>query len=389
MLEIKNFEALLTRETPFYYYDVELFEKTVSKISEASRKYNIKVHYAVKANTETRLAKALAAAGFGADCVSGNEVSFAAQCGFPSSEIIFAGVGKTDREIRTALSLGISCFNVESLHELSVIDAIAGEMGVIAPVAFRVNPNVDAHTHKNITTGLYENKFGISDNDFDAAIEAVRTLKNIKFKGVQAHIGSQITEVASIFGKECEKIREIVDYFESRGAKVENIDLGGGLGVDYQDPDGHLVADFETWMGTIREKFEGTSYTLHVEPGRCIVAQCGSLMTRALYVKHGKIKDFLIVDAGMNDLIRPALYDAYHKIENLSAPRRGETSESAVYDVVGPVCESSDVWGEGRNLHESQRGDLLCIRTAGAYGSVMASRYNLKDFATAVFSDEL
>ena len=389
MLEIKDFEGLSRHETPFYYYDMDLFGRTVSHVAELSRRYGVKVHYAVKANAEPRLVRMMAEAGFGADCVSGGEVAFAVASGFASEEVMFAGVGKTDREIEAALSAGIGCFNVESLQELSVIDGIAARMGVKAPVAFRINPNIDAHTHRYVTTGLYENKFGISDYEFDAAIETVRSCTHLAFKGLQFHIGSQITLVESVFSLECERVRQIIRYFEKRGLKIESIDLGGGLGVDYDSPDEHPVADFETWMRIISMHFADTPYSLHIEPGRSLVAQCGSLVSRVVFVKHGQSKTFLILDAGMNDLIRPALYGAYHKIENLSAPLRGERDRDCVYDVVGPVCESSDVWGEARVLHPSQRGDLVCIRTAGAYGSVMASRYNLRELAPAVFSDEL
>lgn len=391
MLTLKDFDRFSAVETPFYYYDMDLFGRTVSCLATLAAEYGIIVHYAVKANSEGRLLEVMRDAGFGADCVSANEVARAASCGFAPASIMFAGVGKTDREIRTAMKIGIGCFNVESLPEMEAINDIAAEMGVRAPVAFRVNPNVDPHTHKYITTGLEENKFGISRYEFDAAIAKLRACSNLKFEGIQFHIGSQITDVANVFGLEAKCARELVSYFEERGLEVRHIDFGGGLGVDYEDPDGHPLPEFETWLKALRSAFPPSGgYELHIEPGRSLVAQCASLITTVLYVKKGRTKDFVIVDAGMNDLIRPALYGAYHKIENLSAHYlRDCMTKQYVYDVVGPICESSDVWGEGRILSQTCRGDLIAIRTAGAYGRVMASQYNLRDLAPAVYSDEL
>ena len=391
MLDIHNFERFAEVETPFYFYDLDLFRRTADVLSALSEAYGIEVHYAIKTNSEERLLRMLSAGGFGADCVSANEVVHAAKCGFDPSRIMFAGVGKTDKEIRTSLEVGIGCFNVESIPEMEVIDAIAGGMGVKAPVALRINPNIDPHTHKYITTGLEENKFGISRFEFEAALDKLKDCRNLEVKGLLFHIGSQITDVSNVFGLEGKCARELVTWFEEKGLKVENVDFGGGLGVDYEDPDGQPVADFETWMKALREYFPvGEGYKLHIEPGRAVVAQCGSLVTRVVYVKKGRTKNFVIVDAGMNDLIRPALYGAYHKVENLTAAYcRGDNTKDCVYDVVGPICESSDVWGEGRILRQTRRGDLLAIRTAGAYGRTMSSQYNMRDLPKAVYSDEL
>ena len=391
MLDIHNFDRFAEMETPFYFYDIDLFERTADKLAALSVTYDIGVHYAIKANSEERLLRMLSARGFGADCVSANEAVHASKCGFTPASIMLAGVGKTDKEIRTSLEVGIGCFNVESIPEMDAIDGIAGGMGVKAPVALRINPNIDPHTHKYITTGLEENKFGISRFEFDAALEKLRSCRNLEFKGLLFHIGSQITDVENVFGLESRCGRELVSWFEEHGLKVENVDFGGGLGVDYEDPDGSPVADFETWMKALRSCFPvGEGYKLHIEPGRAIVAQCGSLITRVVYVKKGRTKNFVIVDAGMNDLIRPALYGAYHKVENLSASYlRGDDTKDCAYDVVGPICESSDVWGEGRILRQTCRGDLMAIRTAGAYGRTMASRYNMRDLAPAVYSDEI
>lgn len=429
MLKFNDFGRVEELATPFWYYDMDVFRKTVKLAASLSERYGIGAHYALKANVEPRLVSYIASKGFGADCVSGNEVKYAVESGFARSSIVFAGVGKSDKEISDALDLGIGCFNVESLMEMQVIDALAASKGVRANVSLRINPNIDAHTHRYVTTGLYENKFGISRHEFEAAIDILKGSKALDFKGLHFHIGSQITDVEPVYSLECERAAEIVEWFEAHGMEVGSIDLGGGLGVDYDEPDENPVPDFEKWFSIIDRKLRRRpEQSVSIEPGRSMVAQCGSLITRVLFVKSGETKTFLIMDAGMNDLIRPALYGAYHKIENLSAYyARIETSESedltrhpqmpgrswragepcgdgkpvgrdrplekgvqgGLYDVVGPVCESSDVWGEGRELPYSKRGDILAIRSTGAYGSVMSSRYNLRDLAPAVFSDDL
>jgi diaminopimelate decarboxylase len=377
-------------QTPFYFYDMDLLRKTASHAASMASEYGIKIHYAVKANFEERVMKTLSAQGFGADCVSGNEIVWAVKTGFAPSEIMFAGVGKSDKEIRTGLENGIGAFNCESIQELEVIDQIAGSIGLRAKVAIRVNPDVDAHTHRYITTGLEENKFGIGRYAFDDAIAAVKKCRNVDFVGLHFHVGSQILDsVEPVFKMTCERADEIVKYFEDHGLKVGSIDLGGGLGVLYADPDSAPIPDFGTWLRTVRMNLHARpDQTVILEPGRSLVAQCGSLISRVLYVKPAKTKTFLILDAGMNDLIRPALYGAFHLVENLSAKLRDEKVIQN-YDIVGPVCESDDVWGNNRELPLSRRGDLMAIRSAGAYGSAMASRYNLRDFAPAVFSDDL
>ena len=390
MLDINTIEKLDRVATPFYYYDMDLFRRTVDHVAVLAQKHNIKVHYAVKANVERRLLEYISSKGFGADCVSGNEVLHAHDCGFPADQIVYAGVGKTDKEIYNALKLGIEAFNCESLQEIYVINEMARVYGLKANVSIRINPDIDAHTHKYVTTGLYENKFGISQHEFDKLIDIIKKSEHINFYGLHFHIGSQITRVAEVFALECQRVNEIVAYFERNGLKVDNINLGGGLGVDYDDPDENAIADFKTWFGTISENIaRREDQSVHVEPGRSLVAQCATLISRVLFVKSGETKNFLIMDAGMNDLIRPALYGAYHKIENLSAAQRTFFPTHQAYDIVGPVCESSDVWGAGRLLPLSVRGDLMAIRSTGAYGQVMASRYNMKDLAPSVFSDAI
>lgn len=390
MLDINTIEKLDKIATPFYYYDMDLLRKTADHAAEMADKYGVRIHYAVKANVERRLLEYISSKGFGADCVSGNEVLHAYDCGFPADKIVYAGVGKSDKEIYHALKLGIEAFNCESLQEIYVINEMAHVHGLKANVSVRINPDIDAHTHKYVTTGLYENKFGISQHEFDKLIDIIKKSEHINFIGLHFHIGSQITRVEEVFGLECRRVNDIVAYFERKGLQVANINLGGGLGVDYDDPDENAVPDFESWFRTIAENINRREdQTVHVEPGRSLVAQCATLISRVLFVKSGETKNFLIMDAGMNDLIRPALYGAYHKIENLSAAQRTFYPTHQAYDIVGPVCESSDVWGAGRLLPLSVRGDLMAIRSTGAYGQVMASRYNMKDLAPSVFSDEL
>lgn len=411
MLELKEFEKFEELQTPFWYYDLDLLRRTADEVAKYSRKYGIGVNYALKANVEPRILQIISSKGFGADCVSGNEVIYAVEHGFRPETVVFAGVGKTDREISRAIDLGIGCFNVESLMELEVIDSIASAKGVRVNVAVRINPDIDAHTHKYVTTGLEENKFGISRHEFDGVIELLKRCKSVDFRGLHFHVGSQILDVREVYSEECRRASEIVDYFESRGLVVKNIDLGGGLGVNYKDPDSEPIPDFGTWFSTINDNLKRRpDQSVFIEPGRSIVAQCGSLISRVVFVKHGEHKSFLILDAGMNDLIRPALYGAYHHIENLTVEELNNSSSHktragaatqektaptespeayAFYDVTGPVCESDDVWGTDRRLPESHRGDLLAINSAGAYGSVMSSRYNLRDIAPAVFSDDL
>lgn len=390
MFDVETFDKFGDRGTPFWYYDMDLLRATVDRVAALSLKYGIGLHYAIKANVEPRIIEYISSKGFGADCVSGNEVVYAAGHGFSPDSIVFAGVGKSNWEICRALDLGIEAFNCESIMELNVIADLAALKGMKANVSIRINPNIDAHTHRYVTTGLYENKFGISRHEFDAVIDLLKNSPSLNFIGLHFHIGSQITDVEEVYALECQRASEIVDYFEAKGLPIGSIDLGGGLGVDYDDPDGNPVPDFEKWFSTIDKCLKRRpGQKVSIEPGRSIVAQCGNLMTRVLFVKNGETKAFLIMDAGMNDLIRPALYGAYHKIDNLTARYEKRGDELQQYDVVGPVCESSDVWGAGRDLPYSKRGDLMAIRSAGAYGSVMSSRYNLRDIAPAVFSDDL
>lgn len=374
-------EQFAKLETPFYYYDLDLLRATLKCIASEQQKYGYKVHYAVKANANPRLLNEIRLAGLGIDCVSGNEVQCALENGFDAKSIVFAGVGKSDWEIQLALDANIECFNVESLPELEVINSLAAKSGKVATVALRINPNVDAHTHSYITTGMEENKFGIGLWEVESIVEAIRSMSNISLKGIHFHIGSQITDLGA-FQALCSRINELQKWFEQNHVKLDIINVGGGLGVDYEHPDKKPIADFEQYFAMFHKHLElREGQEVHFELGRAVVAQCGTLITKVLYVKEGQKKKFAIVDAGMNDLIRPALYHAYHKIENISSD-----APTQQYDVVGPVCESSDCFGKATVLNETKRGDFIAIRSAGAYGEVMSSRYNLRKIAETHFS---
>jgi diaminopimelate decarboxylase len=371
--------------TPFYYYDAELLRNTLRVINDEAHKHEgFCVHYAVKANANPRVLRIIREAGFGADCVSGGEIEAALRAGFPASGIVFAGVGKANWEINLGLDNDIFCFNVESIPELEVINQLAQQRGKTARVAFRLNPNVGAHTHANITTGLAENKFGIDMRDMISVIETAQQMSHIKVVGLHFHIGSQILDMGD-FEALCNRINDLQLELERHRIQVEHINVGGGLGIDYQHPNRVPVPDFRAYFDTYAKKLKlRPGQTLHFELGRAVVGQCGTLITRTLYIKKGSIKQFCIVDAGFTDLIRPALYQAYHKIENLSSDDPEET-----YDVVGPICESTDVFAKQTDLNRCHRGDLLAIRSAGAYGEIMASQYNCRRLPQGYMSDEL
>ena len=372
-------------ETPFYYYDCDLLRETLQAINKELKKYeNFIVHYAVKANANAKVLNIIQQTGMGADCVSGGEIQRCLDCGFPADKIVYAGVGKADWEINLGLDHDIFCFNVESVSELKIINELAAKKGKIANVCFRINPDVGAHTHEKITTGLAENKFGIAMQDMLLTILAASKMSNIHFIGLHFHIGSQLLEMTD-FRHLCSRLNEIQDGLEQENIKIKNINVGGGLGIDYDNPDKHPIPDFKSYFYTFARYLKlREGQKLHFELGRAVVGQMGSLITRTLYVKQGTAKQFAIVDAGMTDLIRPALYQASHKIENLS-------SDGALhaYDVVGPICESSDVFAKGIELNTVHRGDLIAMRSAGAYGEIMASQYNCRKLPVGYTSDEL
>ncbi len=390
--------------TPFYYYDTRLLAETLAAIkSETDSHEGWHLHYAVKACANSKVLRQIQQAGFGADCVSGGEIRTCLEHGFPAGEIVFAGVGKADWEIELALEAGIQHFNVESIPELEVISEIATRMGKVADVSFRINPDVGAHTHANITTGLAENKFGIAMRDMTHVIRISQQLPGVRFVGLHFHIGSQILQMDD-FEALCHRINELQEQLEAEGIEVEHINVGGGLGIDYESPDEHPVPDFKAYFGTYSKHLKlRKGQQLHFELGRAVVGQCGSLITRCLYVKDTASKQFVIVDAGMTELIRPALYGACHLIQNITRvqalsplpllgsaserrgggnealPQRGSGKGASIYDVVGPICESSDIFAKDCLLPETKRGDLLAIRSAGAYGETMASQYNCRE----------
>lgn len=378
-------DKLRVHQTPFYYYDTDLLRKTLRAINDEIKKHEgFVVHYAVKANANQKIMRIIREAGFGADCVSGGEIEAAAKAGFHPSEIVYAGVGKSDWEIKLGLDKNIFCFNVESVAELEAINELAAQHNKIAHVAFRINPDIGAHTHANITTGLAENKFGIAMNDMENAIRQSEQMTNVKFIGLHFHIGSQILDLSDFIAL-CNRINELQNQLEQSHITVEHINVGGGLGIDYHHPNRVAIPDFKNYFATYAKHIRlRHGQKLHFELGRSVVGQCGSLITRVLYIKKGTTKQFAIVDAGMTDLIRPALYHAYHKIENISNDEPAE-----LYDVVGPICESSDVFAKQTELNRCHRGDLIAIRSAGAYGEIMASQYNCRRLPIGYTSDEL
>lgn len=377
-----RFHAL---QTPFYYYDMQVLRQTLATVNRELGKHpRYTVHYAVKANANPKLLASIREAGFGADCVSGGEIRAAIRAGFPAEKIVFAGVGKADWEIGLGLEHDIFCFNVESIPELEVINELAAARHKVARVAFRINPDVGAHTHANIMTGLAENKFGISMEDMDKVVDIALSMQHVKFIGLHFHIGSQIMDMGD-FGALCNRINELQDKLEARHILVEHINVGGGLGIDYAHPNRQPIPDFRSYFSVYGSQLKLRPHqVLHFELGRALVGQCGSLISRVLYVKKGTNKQFAILDAGMTDLIRPAFYQAYHKMENITSEEPAEA-----YDVVGPICESSDVFGKSIDLNKVRRGDLIALRSAGAYGEIMAFGYNCRELPKSYTSDEL
>ena len=385
LIDQENILRFKEVHTPFYFYNTALLKETLQKIKkEISAHKNYIVHYAIKANANPKLLRLIAQAGFSADCVSGGEIQRALDTGFPASKIVFAGVGKSDWEINLGLDNDIFCFNVESEPELEVINELAKAKGKIASVAFRINPNIGAHTHANITTGLAENKFGIAMKDMEHIIQKAKQLCHICVLGLHFHIGSQILEMDDFIAL-CQRINQLIEQLRQAHHQVEHINVGGGLGIDYEHPDKHPIPNFSSYFNTYAKYLNlSDEQQLHFELGRAVVGQCGSLVTRVLYVKQGATKQFIIVDAGMTDLIRPALYQAQHQIENLDSR---EVLEK--YDVVGPICESSDVFAKDILLPKTHRGDLIALHSAGAYGEIMASQYNCRALPQSYTSEEL
>lgn len=371
-------------ETPFYYYDLHLLKQTLSTAQQEAQKYNYNLHYALKANNNSRILSLIKEYGFGADCVSGREIETAINHGFSPQQVFFAGIGKTDQEIKTAFQKDIYCFNAESLQEIEVIDYWAKSLHKKAHIALRLNPNINAHTHEYISTGMEENKFGIPTYQIEEAIKLIDKKENLQLIGLHFHIGSQITDL-SVYKELCHQVNHWNTWFHEKGHRLKIINLGGGLGINYQDPEKEPIPDFASYFKTIADNLHPyPNQDIHFELGRSIVAQCGSLVAKVLYLKDTLTKTFAIIDAGMTDLLRPALYKAEHHIKALKK-RNGERLKH--YEVVGPICESSDYFAKNVNLPELIRGDYIIIKSVGAYGEVMTSNYNMRKKAIAYYSN--
>ena len=374
---------LQIHKTPYYGYDMNILRQTLAQCQDSALKYGYHVHYALKANFNKKILEEIHNYAIGVDCVSGGEIRLARELNFGPDQIVFAGVGKTDLEISNALKTGIFCFNVESFPELEVINLIAARLGKIAPIALRINPDVDAGTHHYITTGLSENKFGMDAGSIPQILEYAKNADNLDLMGLHFHIGSSINDL-STFKALCLKVNQIKRNLENKGFTFKILNMGGGLGIDYQNPVDHLIPNFSEYFGIFNRFLEVLpGQKIHFELGRSLVGQCGTLFTKVLYVKKGTQTNFLIVDAGMNDLLRPSLYQAYHHIDKISM--NSTEMKEEVYDVVGPVCESSDFFRRGIKLPTCVRGDILAIRSVGAYGEVMSSPYNLREKALAYY----
>jgi diaminopimelate decarboxylase len=378
-MDLKKYQSQLNNiQTPCYVYDLNLLEQTLLACKNAADKYNFEVHYALKANVNPAILAAIQAKNFGADCVSGNEVKAAINAGFSKDKVVFAGVGKTDQEINEALALDIFCFNVESLQEIEIINELAHAQNKIAKIALRLNPNVNANTHHYITTGLSENKFGINFWELEKVIDLIKISPNIDLIGLHFHVGSQINDL-QVFKNLCAKVNEFSAWFDARQIPLKALNLGGGLGIDYYHPTTNNLVNFEAYFAIFNQFIvRKPGQEIHFELGRSLVGAVGALLSRVVYIKEGIQTNFAILDAGMTDLLRPALYQAYHKIENLS---KQHESISKKYDVVGPICESSDCFGKSVELPITSRGDLMVIYSTGAYGEVMSSNYNLREKA--------
>jgi diaminopimelate decarboxylase len=364
--------------TPTYVYSQAALDNAFRGYDTAFAGHDHLICYAVKANPNLGILALFASMGAGFDIVSGGELARVLAAGGAPGKVVFSGVGKTAAEMRAALEAGILCFNVESESELLRLNGIAGEMGKRAPVSFRVNPDVDAKTHPYISTGLKTNKFGIAYAEAPRLYALAAGLPHLDIVGIDCHIGSQLTETAP-FAEAMDKVLDLIDRLQAQGIVLHHIDLGGGLGVRYRDETPPPMHDY---AAVLLERLRGRSLKLILEPGRSLVANAGVLLTRVEYLKHGEAKDFAIVDAAMNDLMRPALYDAWHEVEPVH-PRAGETR---VYEIVGPVCESGDFLAHDRAL-ALQEGDLLAIFSAGAYGMSMSSNYNSRPRAAEVLVD--
>ncbi|BDV32847.1 diaminopimelate decarboxylase [Methylocystis iwaonis] len=376
-------ELASTVGTPFYCYSAATIRRHFRVFSQAFTGLDALVCYAMKANSNQAVLRLLAKEGAGMDVVSGGELARALAAGVPGSKITFSGVGKTDEEIGAALDAGIFCFNVESEPELEAISRIASARGCAAPVSLRVNPDVDARTHKKISTGKSENKFGVPLSHAREVYARAAKLPGIKIAGADMHIGSQLTDLEP-FDEAFSLLAELVRDLRADGHDISHVDLGGGLGIPYHEGDDPQSYHPERYAEIVRRHFGGLGCKLVFEPGRLIVGNAGVLITRVIYVKRGEAKTFVIVDAGMNDLVRPTLYDAHH---DLMPVREPTDRAEIVADVVGPVCETGDYLALGRKMPDAKPGELIAVLTSGAYGAVQAGTYNTRPLIPEVLVD--
>lgn len=385
MLSRQVADKLAKFETPFYLYDIGLLDQTLESLMSIASKYGYKIHYAIKANYDAKLLQIIRKYGVGIDCASGNEVRCAIEAGFDPKSIVYAGVGKRDKEIRYAIEQNILAINCESIEELNLVDQLAAEAGKVVSIALRVNPDIDPKTNHCIDTGQADSKFGISYEEILSSVDAIKSLKHVDVIGMHIHIGSQIREL-HVFENMCNKVNVIVENLTKLGFEIEFVDVGGGLGINYDMPENEPIPNFASVFAIIKQHLKVGNRQVHFEFGRSIVGQCGELITKVLYNKTTATgRRLVIVDGSMTELIRPALYGSYHNIENITS----EAEQRLKYTIVGTACESTDVFDENVSLPITKRGDLLTIKSAGAYGMSMASRYNQHDLPAAVYSDEL
>ncbi len=371
-------------DTPFYYYDLDILNKNISNLKSSIQKNN-KVHFALKANFNNRILNIIKSSGLGVDAVSSNEIKKALEIGFSSKDIVFAGVGKTDTEIIYSINKEISYINCESFEEINVINKISRNLNKLSSISIRVNPSIETGTHKNIETGNKQNKFGIDINEIADLIDRIKNFKNVLVVGFHFHLGSQI-ESDLPFLKLSEKANELNNLFYDKKFNIKYINVGGGLSIDYEEPLINPVSNFTRFFQIFNNKLLlKKNQEIHFELGRSIVGQCGFLVSKVLFTKKSFNTDFLIIDAGMNDLIRPALYNSLHKIINISS----KNEKNMNYDIVGPICESSDIFANNYNLPISSRNDHIVICSTGAYGESMSSNYNLRNSLNSYFSDTI
>ncbi|MCD8385399.1 MAG: diaminopimelate decarboxylase [Bacteroidales bacterium] len=382
MLSRQISQQLIEEETPFYLYDMGLLRQTLESLTSEANKYGYKVHYAIKANFDPRILEEIHKFGLGIDCASGNELRTAIEAGFAPKTIVYAGVGKRDKELRYAIEQDILSINCESIQELGIIDELAREQGRVTDVCLRINPDIDPRTHHCIDTGQADSKFGIPYEEVKEHIDWIKGLKNVRIIGLHLHIGSQIREL-HVFESMCRKVNSIYADMVKRGFDLRMVDCGGGLGINYDVPENEPIPNFASLFSIVHNHLDVGDAEVHFEFGRSIVAQCGELITRVLFNKTTATgRKLLIVDGSMTELIRPALYGSYHNIENVTAQ---DEENTAKYTIVGTACESTDVFDQNVSLPVTKRGDLLAIKSAGAYGMSMASRYNLHDLPRAVY----